>query len=216
MSRICVHAGAVNSNFRPFCAIGAAMTRKLLSSFLPPRVALIGALALCGAATMLRAETTEVVTKVSETSASEAATGPVFTPSEEATFEQAFTPYDTPAEPAERAEAVDITEITPAQSSAKALGRGTASYYGRKFHGRRTANGERFDMTALTAAHKTLPFGSRVRVTNPRNGRAVIVRINDRGPFVRGRTIDLSRSAAEQIGIVTRGHGEVELELLAS
>ncbi len=95
------------------------------------------------------------------------------------------------------------------------LGTGVASYYGRRFHGRLTANGERFNMRAMTAAHKTLPFGSMVRVTNRRNGRSVTVRINDRGPFIPGRTIDLSRGAAEQIGMISRGHARVELELLS-
>ena len=97
----------------------------------------------------------------------------------------------------------------------RTLGNGVASYYGRRFHGRRTANGERFNMRAMTAAHKTLPFGSLVRVTNRRNGRSVTVRINDRGPFIRGRTIDLSRGAAEQIGMISRGHARVEMELVA-
>lgn len=95
------------------------------------------------------------------------------------------------------------------------LGSGVASFYGRRFHGRRTANGERFDMGAMTAAHRTLPFGSLVRVTNPRNGRSVTVRINDRGPYARGRTIDVSRAAAEELGMIRRGHARVELELLA-
>ena len=88
------------------------------------------------------------------------------------------------------------------------------SYYGKRFHGRRTANGERFDMNALTAAHKKLPFGTRVRVINPNNGKSVIVRINDRGPYAHGRTIDLSRAAARKIGLVSRGHGSVKLEQL--
>ncbi len=96
----------------------------------------------------------------------------------------------------------------------QSLGTGVASYYGAKFHGRRTASGERFDMHALTAAHRSLPFGSEVRVTDPRSGKAVTVRINDRGPFSKHRTIDLSRAAAQQIGLVNRGHGRVELELL--
>ena len=69
-------------------------------------------------------------------------------------------------------------------------------------------------MNAMTAAHKTLPFGSMVQVTNPQTGKSVIVRINDRGPYAHGRTIDLSRAAAEQVGIVSRGHGTVELSLL--
>ena len=77
---------------------------------------------------------------------------------------------------------------------------GLASWYGPGFHGRRTANGERFNTHALTAAHKTLPFGTRVRVVNKRNGRSVVVRINDRGPYVHGRVIDLSRATARAIG----------------
>lgn len=94
------------------------------------------------------------------------------------------------------------------------LGRGSASYYAHKFHGRRTASGEAFDNGAMTAAHRTLPFGSLVRVTNPATGASVIVRINDRGPFTRGRMIDVSRAAAEELGIVARGHATVELELI--
>ncbi|MEP6392565.1 MAG: septal ring lytic transglycosylase RlpA family protein, partial [Alteripontixanthobacter sp.] len=100
------------------------------------------------------------------------------------------------------------------ETTARSIGAGMASYYGRRFHGRRTANGERFDMHAMTAAHKTLPFGTLVEVTNPNNGRSVTVRINDRGPFIRGRTIDLSRAAASEIGIIQRGHGKVALALV--
>lgn len=96
----------------------------------------------------------------------------------------------------------------------RSLGSGVASYYGRRFHGRRTANGERFNMRAMTAAHRTLPFGTKVRVTNPRNGRSVIVRVNDRGPFIRGRSIDLSRAAAEKIGMISRGHARVKMEVV--
>lgn len=96
-------------------------------------------------------------------------------------------------------------------SSAQSLGTGIASFYGAELHGRRTASGERFDMNALTAAHRTLPFGTRVVVTNPANGRSVTVRINDRGPFHGGRVIDLSKAAASEIGLVARGHGRVEL-----
>ncbi len=69
-------------------------------------------------------------------------------------------------------------------------------------------------MRAMTAAHRTLPFGTRVRVTNPRNGRSVVVRVNDRGPFIRGRSIDLSRAAAEKIGMISRGHARVKLEIV--
>lgn len=79
--------------------------------------------------------------------------------------------------------------------------RGLASWYGRGHHGRPTASGEPFDSRALTAAHKSLPFGSRIRVTSERSGKSVIVRINDRGPFGRGRVLDLSYRAAQSIGI---------------
>lgn len=87
------------------------------------------------------------------------------------------------------------------------LGRGEASYYGPGFHGRRTASGERFNSRALTAAHRTLPFGTRVRVENLRTGRSVNVRINDRGPFTRNRVIDLSEAAGSLIGLDRRGQG---------
>ena len=92
---------------------------------------------------------------------------------------------------------------------------GAASWYGPKFHGRLTANGERFNMDDLTAAHRTLPFGTRVRVTNNATGKAVIVRINDRGPFHGNRVIDLSRQAAKTIGLMSRGVGNVKIEVLA-
>ena len=114
-------------------------------------------------------------------------------------------------------DAVDLDSFEPpleASPVTRSLGSGTASYYGRRFHGRRTANGERFDMHAMTAAHRTLPFGSLVKVTSPRNGQSVTVRINDRGPFARNRTIDVSRAAAQELGLIARGHGTVELELI--
>ncbi len=112
---------------------------------------------------------------------------------------------------------VDMSEFEPPVEQVPAmrsLGKGVASYYGKRFNGRPTASGERFDMNQLTAAHRTLPFGSMVQVTNPANGRSVTVRINDRGPFHGRRVIDLSRSAAEVIGIIRRGHGTVELALV--
>lgn len=105
-------------------------------------------------------------------------------------------------------------ESVPAQPEAADEGeiaRGLASWYGGKFHGRRTASGERFDMNELTAAHPSLPFGTRLRVRNPRNGREVEVRINDRGPFTGGRIIDLSRAAADAIGLIQAGVGPVIL-----
>ena len=92
--------------------------------------------------------------------------------------------------------------------------RGIASWYGRKFHGRKTSNGEIYDMYAMTAAHKTLPLGVHVRVTHLQNGRSIIVRVNDRGPFVAGRIIDLSYSAANKLGIVDAGTAQVQVQAL--
>jgi len=92
---------------------------------------------------------------------------------------------------------------------------GKASWYGKKFHGRNTSSGERYDMYASTAAHKTLPFGTQVHVTNLRNGRSTVVRINDRGPFVKGRIIDLSYSSAREIGLVGPGVTDVRIRALA-
>ena len=87
-----------------------------------------------------------------------------------------------------------------------------ASYYGEPFHGRPTSSGEPFDMNAYTAAHRTLPFGTMVEVTNLENGKKVIVRINDRGPFVGNREIDLSRAAAEAIGMIGQGIARVSIK----
>ncbi len=91
---------------------------------------------------------------------------------------------------------------------------GVASYYADEFHGRTTSNGETFDMNQLTAAHQTLPFGTIVKVTNKQNGKSVTVRINDRGPFLKDRIIDLSRAAAEKLGMIGPGTAEVRLEIL--
>lgn len=93
---------------------------------------------------------------------------------------------------------------------------GTASWYGPQFHGRETANGETFNMNDLTAAHPSLPFGTQVRVTNETNGEEVIVRINDRGPYAGDREIDLSRQAAQEIGLIRSGVSHVTIEVLAN
>lgn len=90
---------------------------------------------------------------------------------------------------------------------------GIASWYGGKFHGRKTANGETYDMYGLTAAHKTLPFGTILRVTDIETGRLVHVRVNDRGPFISGRIIDLSFGAAEWLGIANKGVANVIIEI---
>jgi rare lipoprotein A len=90
--------------------------------------------------------------------------------------------------------------------------RGIASWYGRKFHGEKTSTGETYDMYAMTAAHPTLPLPSYAKVTNMATGKSVVVRVNDRGPFLHGRVIDLSYAAADRIGIAQKGSGEVEVE----
>src|SRR4051812_37041425 len=103
--------------------------------------------------------------------------------------------------------------ITPAAAEeTKPIQTGAASWYGPGFHGKLTANGERFNTNDLTTAHKTLPFGTKVRVTNERTGKSVVVRINDRGPYAHGRVIDLSKAAAEAVGIA--GVGPVTLATL--
>ncbi|MBD1432797.1 septal ring lytic transglycosylase RlpA family protein [Sphingobacterium sp. DN00404] len=89
--------------------------------------------------------------------------------------------------------------------------RGNASYYGGKFHGRTTASGERFNQNAMTAAHRTLPFGTKVTVKNLNNGKQVVVRINDRGPSSKSRMIDLSKGAATKIGMIRAGVVPVEI-----
>lgn len=94
------------------------------------------------------------------------------------------------------------------------LQHGQASYYAHKYHGRQTASGETYNMYALTAAHPDLPFGTALRVTNLHNGRSVVVRVNDRGPFKPGRIVDLSLAAAEQIGLVVSGVTDVNVEVL--
>ncbi|WP_175651071.1 septal ring lytic transglycosylase RlpA family protein [Pseudomonas sp. Marseille-P9899] len=92
---------------------------------------------------------------------------------------------------------------------------GTASYYGSRHHGKRTASGEPFDQHGLTAAHRSLPFGTRVRVTNLKNERSVVVRINDRGPHTRGRLIDLSKAAAQKLDMLRSGTARVRVQSLS-
>lgn len=102
----------------------------------------------------------------------------------------------------------------PLQSAAGYDATGVASWYGRDFHGNLTADGERYDMHALSAAHKTLPLPTLVRVTNLENGRAVVVRVNDRGPFVKNRLIDLSYAAALELGFANQGTARVRVQAL--
>ena len=91
---------------------------------------------------------------------------------------------------------------------------GKATWYGKKFHGKQTASGERYDMNSMTAAHRSLPFGSVVRVTNLRNGKSAVVRINNRGPYGKGRIVDVSRAAARKLEMIDRGVVRAKLEVL--
>ena len=107
-----------------------------------------------------------------------------------------------------------ITESTVNTSSIEYVNRGTmkASWYGPKFHGKLTANGEIYDQMALTAAHKSLKFGTLLKVTNPKNGKSVIIRINDRGPYVGDRELDLSKGAAMKLGLIKKGVARVKIQ----
>ncbi len=116
-----------------------------------------------------------------------------------------------PQPPVKRTQTVAVSKNRTKGS----IGRGNASWYGPGFHGRRTANGERYNQNGLTAAHRTLPFGTKVRVTNLRNNRSVIVRINDRGPYAHGRIIDLSAGAARIIGLFSSGVAPVRVEVMS-
>jgi rare lipoprotein A len=105
---------------------------------------------------------------------------------------------------------------TPLQTTGNYKERGIASWYGKKFHGQRTSIGEIYDMYGMTAAHPTLPIPSYARVTNPANGKSVVVRVNDRGPFLHGRIMDLSYVAAYKLGYINNGSAEVEVESLSA
>ena len=115
-------------------------------------------------------------------------------------------PSDRPAEPS--------SNRPPARSGSLLTLEGVASFYADDFHGKQAANGERFDMNALTAAHRTFPFGTQMRVTNIANGKAVAVRVNDRGPFKEGRLIDLSLRAARELDMISSGTAKVRLEVI--
>ncbi|MFN3873348.1 MAG: septal ring lytic transglycosylase RlpA family protein [Ignavibacterium sp.] len=94
------------------------------------------------------------------------------------------------------------------------LGTMKASWYGPGFHGRKTANGEKFDQMSYTAAHKSLRFGTLLKITNPKNGKSIVVRINDRGPYIEGRDLDLSKAAAHELGLMRRGVARLKVEEL--
>jgi rare lipoprotein A len=116
--------------------------------------------------------------------------------------------------PTQRAYEVNGQRYQPIPSAKGFVEKGLASWYGKKFHGRKTSNGETYDMYAMTAAHKTLPMNVHLKVTNLDNGRSTVVRVNDRGPFVRSRIIDLSYSAANELGVVGPGTANVRIEAL--
>lgn len=138
---------------------------------------------------------------------------PVISEAEKATVaettEEAAEPEVQP-EPAPEAEPI----VEESQERGSFIAEGNASFYGGKFHGRKTASGAIFNKHAMTAAHRNLPFGTRVRVTHVHNGRSVVVTINDRGPFIKSRIIDVSRAAAEQLGMVQQGVARVRIERL--
>ncbi len=108
----------------------------------------------------------------------------------------------------------DKQNKTPSFNKSKMVYKGISSYYGPKFHGKLTANGEIFDMYGVTAAHKEFPFGTVTRVTNEKNGKSLIIRINDRGPYVDGRILDCSFGAAKKLGFVGEGTAPVKIEIL--
>lgn len=136
-------------------------------------------------------------------------------PGAAASFAESFAPIAvTPAPAGVAPGAVDIAAVQPVLETEEAsvgLGNGVASYYADKFNGRRTASGETFSNSGMTAAHRSLPFGTRLRLTNPSTGASVVVRVNDRGPFHGGRTLDVSKAAARELGLVARGSGTVEI-----
>ena len=109
-----------------------------------------------------------------------------------------------------------VKTYAPLQTTGNFKERGIASWYGKKFHGQRTSIGEIYDMYGMTAAHPTLPIPSYARVTNPANGKSVIVRVNDRGPFLHNRIMDLSYAAAYKLGYINQGSAEVEIESLSA
>lgn len=117
--------------------------------------------------------------------------------------------------PVEEPSVIEKLNTVASQTVRKFSQTGMASWYGRQFHGRQTASGERFDMNAMTAAHRSLPLNCYIRVTNNNNGKSVIVKVNDRGPFHGNRVVDLSYGAAKKLGITNDGLAKVSIERVA-
>lgn len=109
-------------------------------------------------------------------------------------------------------ETLELNPVNFSMVTLKEMGTMKSSWYGPGFHGKLTANGEIYDQMSLTAAHKSLKFGTLLKVTNPRNGKSVIVRINDRGPYIEGRDLDLSKAAAKELGLMRRGVARMKVE----
>lgn len=130
------------------------------------------------------------------------------------TFVQACA-WAAPPTPVNAPQAILLADASADEKEKGPTFSGNASWYGIPFHGKKTASGEIFDMNKLSAAHKTLPFPTKVMVENPKNGQACVIRVTDRGPFVRGRVLDLSREAAKRVGIFP-GVGYVEATVLNS
>ncbi len=140
---------------------------------------------------------------------------PLITEKEIALIEKSLKTFDeSKDQPVTEDSKTESKDQPVTEDSKEFFQKGVASWYGPGFHGRTTANGETYNMYDLTAAHKELPFGTIVEVTHLRSGRSVTARINDRGPFIRGRVIDLSKQAAEEIGLKDEGLAEVKIEII--
>jgi rare lipoprotein A len=173
---------------------------------------------LLGAAALSLTATPTATAAVTVLSESLAAQGPLLASASSAPIQVAVRDMDVApaAEPLPQPVAPPV-RLAPVRTPAPrvaSVSQGTASWYGPGFFGNRTANGEMFRPGTLTAAHRTLPFGTRVRVTNLNNGRSTIVRINDRGPFHGSRVIDLAHGAAHALGVASSGLAPVRLEVL--
>lgn len=133
-------------------------------------------------------------------------------------FTLVITDDDTPALPTTNAEEISLEtklpSVDPKLVDYVDLGTMKASWYGPGFHGRKTANGEKFDQMSYTAAHKSLRFGTLLKITNPKNGKSIVVRINDRGPYIEGRDLDLSMAAAHELGLIRKGVARLKVEEL--
>lgn len=133
-------------------------------------------------------------------------------------FTLVITDDDTPALPTTNVEEISLEtklpSVDPKLVDYVDLGTMKASWYGPGFHGRKTANGEKFDQMSYTAAHKSLRFGTLLKITNPKNGKSIVVRINDRGPYIEGRDLDLSMAAAHELGLIRKGVARLKVEEL--